>query len=103
MDYLLRLSEPDPPDESSLQLFSDEEEFAAYLVHLIEMNHYSGAGPLISGIWGWDSDDTREELYLANVDEKREDDWLDWYYQVRRKAMPQVPLVSFTVRIDGRS
>jgi hypothetical protein len=95
MDYLLRLTEPDEYG-ATLQLFTDEEEFAGYLKDITEAAHDSGMGPLIAGIWSWDEKDRREELEMVTAGESREDGWLDQRYQVRHKFVASPPLFSFT-------
>lgn len=113
-DYILRT---DNDNELGLLLFTDiqetgerpipaimtaEEQLTAYLRHLIEIDHYSGDGPLVKGLWRWKDDDTREELELKFLQEDRNDDWIELGWAVRTRD-GQEDLFRFTVSIDGRS
>jgi hypothetical protein len=113
-DYILRT---DNDNELGLLLFTDgtlwdssgrhsvtaQEQLTAYLRHLIEIDHYSGDGPLVKGLWRWKDDDTREELELKFLQEDRkDDDWIELGYAVRTRD-GQEDLFRFTVSIDGRS
>lgn len=101
MDYLLRLSEPDEYD-ATLQLFTGEEEFLAYLSDITAVAVESGMGPLVSGMWSWDEKDQRHEMEIADADERvHPDGWADYHYKVVRKD-GQGEALSFTALIHER-
>jgi len=92
--YLVR-TEADTHFPSRLTMFTDDEDgfgnmtteqkLVAYLTHLILLNHYSGLGPMIRGMWQWNSSDKVRELDLEHLRDIPEMDSIDQEYHVVTK------------------
>lgn len=106
MNYLVRTEDRD--GKSHLLLFADtltpaQEQLTDFLSFLIEENRH-GLGPLVTGIWRWNDDDSRDELTLEFLEEVSEMENTDWKWEVRIRDPKKPPEVicGFTVTIPAK-